>query len=134
MTTDGGHVIAITPRSFCNGTYFRDFRRYLLSIGGLRRLHLFDARDAAFADDGVLQENVITHLERGAASTTVVVTAQATPETPVRERTVATDRVVYPADPERSIHVAPDAESDTTAVLMAAMPTSSSDDFGIRPR
>lgn len=54
-----GEMAAITPRSFCNGPYFLPFRRLLLSEMGLRRIHTFDARDIAFKDDGVLQENII---------------------------------------------------------------------------
>src|SRR5207237_3630035 len=56
-----GELVAITPRSFCNGTYFRPFRAELLRLMNLDRLHVFDSRKAAFSADGVLQENVIFH-------------------------------------------------------------------------
>ena len=56
-----GEIVAITPRSFCNGPYFLPFRRLLLSCTGLRHIHSFEARDVAFQDDFVLQENVIFH-------------------------------------------------------------------------
>ena len=36
----GGELIAITPRSFCNGLYFREFRRWLLARMSLRHIHL----------------------------------------------------------------------------------------------
>ena len=62
----GGTVVAIVPRSFCNGTYFRRFRRYLLDAASVRRVHLFGRRDQAFGQDKVLQENVVLALERGA--------------------------------------------------------------------
>ncbi len=54
-----GEVVAITPRSFCNGPYFLPFRRLLLADMALRRIHTFGARDEAFKDDQVLQENLI---------------------------------------------------------------------------
>ena len=61
LTRPGGEIVAITPRSFCNGPYFRRFRKALLSLIDLRHVHLFESRKEAFADDSVLQENVIFH-------------------------------------------------------------------------
>ena len=57
--------MAITPRSFCNGPYFRRFRIDLLNMMGLHRIHVFGSRKKAFGDDDVLQENVIYHMVRG---------------------------------------------------------------------
>ncbi len=56
----GGELIAITPRSYCNGLYFREFRRWWLSRMSLRHLHLFESRRATFMDSKVLQESIIT--------------------------------------------------------------------------
>lgn len=61
LTRPNGEIVAITPRSFCNGPYFRRFRKALLSLVDLRQIHLFESRKEAFADDSVLQENVIFH-------------------------------------------------------------------------
>lgn len=58
MLRPGGELVAITPRSFCSGLYFRQFRRWFLERASLRHIHLFDSRRDTFAD--VLQENVIT--------------------------------------------------------------------------
>ena len=60
----GGELVAITPRSFCNGRYFREFRRWLLDRADLLQVHAFGSRTAAFREAGVLQENVITHFRR----------------------------------------------------------------------
>ena len=49
----GGVVVAIVPRSFCNGTYFKRFRRYLLDSATIDRVHLFANRDRAFGQDSV---------------------------------------------------------------------------------
>ena len=57
-----GQLVAITPRSFCNGPYFRTFRRWFFRRMVLDRIHLFDSRKDTFAD--VLQESVITHATR----------------------------------------------------------------------
>ena len=55
----GGQLLAITPRSFTNGPYFRLFRQYFLERMRLDRVHVFEARNKVFADSAVLQENVI---------------------------------------------------------------------------
>jgi len=59
-----GQLVAITPRSFCNGPYFRHFRRWFLSRMNLRRVHLFESRTDAFSEAKVLQENIITYARR----------------------------------------------------------------------
>ena len=42
-----GQIVGVTPRSFCNGPYFRLFREDFLSNLELRRLHVFESRNAA---------------------------------------------------------------------------------------
>lgn len=65
LMQQGGQVVAIIPRSFCNGPYYRPFREFLLRHSAIRQIHLFNSRNTAFKDDGVLQENIIIRLERG---------------------------------------------------------------------
>ena len=55
MLGAGGELVAITPRSFCNGSYFRPFRESFLSQMALRTLHVFESRQQAFQEDEVLQ-------------------------------------------------------------------------------
>ncbi|MEO7144117.1 MAG: Eco57I restriction-modification methylase domain-containing protein [Bryobacteraceae bacterium] len=62
MLRPGGEMIAITPRSFCNGLYFRGFRRWFFDKMALDRIHLFESRKEAFRD--VLQESLITASHR----------------------------------------------------------------------
>ena len=64
MLRDTGEMVAITPRSFCNGAYFKPFRAALLEGMALRHLHLFEHRDTVFGDDDVLQENIVFHAQR----------------------------------------------------------------------
>lgn len=61
----GGQLVAITPRSFCNGLYYEPFRRLVLDFAAFEAIHVFESRRAAFRDDDVLQENVIVRLRRG---------------------------------------------------------------------
>lgn len=58
LLAPAGEMIAITPRSFCNGTYFKSFRRYYTERMSFRRFHLFESRQGNF-DEDILQENVI---------------------------------------------------------------------------
>src|SRR5437879_5185380 len=50
LLREGGQLVAITPRSFTNGPYFRAFRRDLLKQVAFSRIHVYDTRDSAFAD------------------------------------------------------------------------------------
>ena len=61
---NNGELVAITPRSFCNGVYFRAFRKAFLENTALNKIHIFDSRSAAFAEDKVLQENIIFHAKK----------------------------------------------------------------------
>jgi adenine-specific DNA-methyltransferase len=61
----GGEIVAIVPRSFCNGPYYQPFREHLLKRSALGQIHLFEHRDKAFSQDRVLQENVIIRLAIG---------------------------------------------------------------------
>ena len=57
--SEGGYMVAIIPRSFANGTYYKPFRRFLYQHAHVERIHLFKRRDELFADNSILQENVI---------------------------------------------------------------------------
>ncbi|MDY7021552.1 MAG: BsuBI/PstI family type II restriction endonuclease [Cyanobacteriota bacterium] len=59
--SESGEIAAITPRSFCNGTYFRSFRQALLQKIKFTKIQVFESRKLAFADRDVLQENIIFH-------------------------------------------------------------------------
>ena len=65
-----GELVAITPRSFCNGPYFKPFRELLLGEMNLRRIHVFESRTDAFSDDEVLQESVIFHAVKNQSQST----------------------------------------------------------------
>ena len=64
LTEDGGHIVAIVPRSFCNGVYYKPFREFILKNCAIRHIHLFESRDKAFKDEAVLQENIIIMLQK----------------------------------------------------------------------
>lgn len=70
-----GEIVAITPRSFCNGLYFRGFRRWYFERTGIDHIHVFESRTETFKHSNVLQESIITKVHRlGLPSPTIAVT------------------------------------------------------------
>jgi len=118
----GGELVAITPRSFCNGPYFRSFRELFLREMSLRRIHLFDSRTAAFSGDAVLQENVVFHAVKGSRAKRVVLSTSRGPQDERFERTVPMHEVVHPSDPERFIRLVPDDRGRRIAERFARLP------------
>jgi adenine-specific DNA-methyltransferase len=106
LLAKGGQIVAIVPRSFCNGPYYRPFRDFILERTAIRHIHLFESRNKAFKDDQVLQENVILRLERSDLQGPVTITTStddsfsdlATHEHPF-------ERIIFPDDPERFIRI-----------------------------
>lgn len=63
LLNPNGQIVAIIPRSFCNGPYYKSFRKFLISKTNIQHIHSFISRDKAFREDDVLQENIIIHLK-----------------------------------------------------------------------
>jgi len=129
LLNDGGEVVAITPRSFCNGPYFRPFRERFLGSASLSRIHVFASRDEAFGDDDVLQENVIIHARwHVAQESRVLITESESPDAPsIRARAVPFKDVVRPGDGQRFIHLVPDERGSALAQAMHRLPCLLSD-------
>ncbi len=107
----GGSLVAIVPRSFANGPYFRPFRRMFLAEMRIVRAHLFRTRDRAFKEAGVLQENVIVHAQRGGPRARVVITSSVGPEFgEVSRISVPHAEIVSDCDPDLVIHLPLDEE------------------------
>lgn len=58
---NGGQVEYITPRSWTNGNYFSNVRRFLFQNIDIRKILLFSNRGKSFATDEILQETMITY-------------------------------------------------------------------------
>jgi adenine-specific DNA-methyltransferase len=116
-----GELVAITPRSFCNGTYFRSFREAFLRDMALQRIHLFDSREDAFRDDAVLQETIIIHaLKTKHSPERVCVTTSASADDDFAlSRDLPYEEVVHPGDPERFIRVVSDETGQQIVSRMA---------------
>jgi adenine-specific DNA-methyltransferase len=111
----GGQLVAITPRSFCNGPYFLPFRKQLLSETALRRVHIFESRTRAFKDDSVLQENVIFHVVKGGKPGIVEVTSSPDATSKGTSRRIAHEQIVKPEDRQFFIHIVADHDGEQVA-------------------
>ena len=107
LLAPGGQLVAITPRSFCNGPYFRPFREDLLANLEFHRLHVFESRGAAFRDDSVLQENIIFHAVKGHKQPSKVVVSSSSGKHGdiVAEAKIPFAEIVHKNDSEKFIHI-----------------------------
>jgi adenine-specific DNA-methyltransferase len=131
MAAPGGQIVAIIPRSFCNGPYYRPFRDFILERAAIRHMHLFDSRSKAFKDDEVLQENIIIRLERGGQKGPVTVTTSTDDSfEDITTNEHPFERIVFPDDSERFIHVPTTTEKSTIELSPAVRYTLA--DLGIK--
>lgn len=122
LTEENGEIVAIVPRSFCNGTYFRPFREWLLERTALAHIHVFESRKRAFKDDDVLQENIIIRLVRAQTQGEVTVSGSHDQTfSDYTERKVPFDHVVKPSDPERFIHIPTQDAYDTHSLFVHSL-------------
>lgn len=106
LLEERGEAVAIMPRSFCNGPYYKPFRALLLRYCSIEHIHVFDSRSKAFKDDEVLQENIILKLVRGKAQAGVTVSVSHDHSLSDYEaRTVPFSEIVKPSDEELFIRI-----------------------------
>jgi adenine-specific DNA-methyltransferase len=74
MLADKGQMVFITPRSFCSGLYYKNFRKWFLRKVRITRIHIFESRKDIFDKDGVLQENVIIKASKNGKEGIVTIT------------------------------------------------------------
>jgi len=120
----GGELVAITPRSFCNGSYYEPFRRLLLAGSAISALHLFVSRRSSFKDDDVLQENMIFRARKGGAQGDVLLSTDQT-----EARAVAFAEIVRPSDPHAFIRLP--VSGDSFAENVQSLPCTLAD-LGIK--
>jgi adenine-specific DNA-methyltransferase len=105
---DKGELVAIIPRSFCNGPYYKPFRDLIFSKCSIDSLHVFESRSEAFKDDDVLQENVIIKLTRGKPQGTVTISFSRDADfDDLTQRDVDFCEIVRSGDAERFIRIPP---------------------------
>lgn len=126
-------LVAIVPRSFCNGPYFLPFRRDFLARMALRRLHVFESRTAAFAAEAVLQENIILRAERTSSPpvTVEISSSRGDLADSVRSRLLPWSEIVQPDDPQAFIRL-PASDSEHAAVASLSGITGTLADLGLK--
>ncbi|ESQ81771.1 hypothetical protein AEAC466_20325 [Asticcacaulis sp. AC466] len=127
----GGQMVVIIPRSFTNGPYYMPFRKLLLSLCAIRRMHLFDARNKAFKDDAVLQETIILHLERDGTQGDVQV-SRSTDDSfdDIELFSVPFTEIVQPSDRDQFIHVP--LNGDISALEQVLLRRASISELGLK--
>lgn len=125
LLANDGAMVAITPRSFCSGLYFKPFRQSLLRTMSLRRLHLYESREHAFSEDDVLQETIIlSAMKTATAPRSVVITGNTGPDDDfITSRTAPYAEIVPPGDPQQCIRLVPDEGSQQVATRMSNLET-----------
>lgn len=110
LLKSGGEFVAITPRSFCSGSYFREFRKMFLDMLALQQIYLFESRQEAFSEDNVLQETVIIHAtqKKQKSDTVRIYSSFSIDDEFITSNSVPYTEVVHPDDPEQFIHILPD--------------------------
>ncbi len=123
-----GILVAITPRSFCNGLYYKPFRRLLLEQNSLQYIHLFTARDKAFSDDKVLQENVIFKIKKAVSQQKNICISESTDGTfsDVLQRLLPSQSIIRPHGQDRFIFI-PTRQQESTEQYYRHIKTQLSD-------
>lgn len=114
-----GRLVAITPRSYFSGPYFKRFRKWFFDRMSARQIHLFDSRTDAFREGDVLQENVVLMAERDGARQTVVLSSSAGRDlADIRRCVLPYDRVVSNSAGDHVVRISTDVvEQDLIAIL-----------------
>jgi adenine-specific DNA-methyltransferase len=122
----GGDLVAIVPRSFANGPYFERFRKWFLRTVRMDRIHVFDSREAAFKDHGVLQENIIvqaTKLPNAQEAATITITSsRSADDDEILVNEVEASRVVRPDDCHAFIRLLTDGLNSRVDELYQKLP------------
>jgi adenine-specific DNA-methyltransferase len=87
-----GELVAITPRSFCNGSYYKPFRRIVLETASISSLHLFESRRSSFRMR-CLAGDIVFKLQKGGVQAEVALSTDA-----VDPRTVPFNEIVRSGD------------------------------------
>jgi adenine-specific DNA-methyltransferase len=126
LLKENGELVAITPRSFCNGLYFRSFRRWFFDRVSLDHVHIFESRSHAFKAANVLQENIITKCHRvGRSSPRVHVTKSFGSDLSIKEKTVGVpvEDIIDDSHGDRLIRI-PETKHDSQIIsLLEALST-----------
>lgn len=118
----GGEVVAITPRSFCNGPYYQPFRRQMLTESALLFVHMFGSRKTAFKEMTSSRRTSSPTWARAASRT-----RSASPPTNAPARTVPFAEVVRLGDRHMFIRLAISIGDTNLATRVQMLPCTLAD-------
>lgn len=102
LLSDVGELVAIIPRSFCNGPTFRGFRSFILKDFFIHQLYLFESRKI-FSESNVLQEVVIIKISKTPSENTIISHERLNGKTD--SMMVGYDKIFFPSDHQKFIHI-----------------------------
>ncbi len=106
LLSESGYMVAIVPRSFCNGPYYKPFRNQLISCSVIRHIHIFNSRKKAFKDDDVLQENIVIMLQKSNIKETVKISTSSDDRfSDLDVRQFNYEDIISSEDEEKFIHI-----------------------------
>lgn len=118
---EDGEMVAITPRSFCNGAYFRPFRQAFFQKMSLQKIHVFDSRDLVFSEDDVIQENIIFHAIKKEYQDNYIqisINSEIELDQVSEIRLVPCHQIIEKDDPDNFIHIITNSLADALKVQM----------------
>ncbi|KAF6558337.1 Eco57I restriction-modification methylase domain-containing protein [Paenibacillus sp. EKM202P] len=125
-----GEFVAITPRSFCNGQYFKNFRKDLINNTVINHFHLFESRSKVFTGEDVLQESVIYHAIRQRPRPNSLVTLTFSENHNISEiqtNQVTFNELVLPDDPLSIFRIVKDNDDNEIKTRMESLPSKLTD-------
>jgi adenine-specific DNA-methyltransferase len=125
LLAEDGEMVAITPRSFCNGPYHAPFRKFFLDEMAIKSVHVFESRKAAFNDADVLQENVIIHATKTKIKpqTVIIFNSSGHAEDMVAYHETLYEKIVLPDDPQEFIRIVEDSIDDEIQQQLRSLTT-----------
>jgi adenine-specific DNA-methyltransferase len=124
---EAGELVAITPRSFCNGSYYLPFRRAFLEKMSLQKIHLFESRSLAFTTENILQENIIFSATKTITKPSYIEISYNS-DTELDEiseiRLVKYQQIIHPHDEQQFIHINANSLADSLELQMQQFPCS----------
>lgn len=107
-------LVCITPRSFCNGQYFKSFRYDLLENIKIERIHNFISRKNIFYDN-VLQETIILFITKNKQKLNdniEILESSKSDFSQIKKLKKRYDDIVFPHDQEKIIRIIKDDDMD----------------------
>ncbi len=122
LLDENGELVAIVPRSFCNGTRFTKFRNNLLDKVKIEFIHLFESRKKVFKEYGVLQEVIIIKLTKRKIRKIRICISDELVNNEIEKFPI--NKIIFDNDPYKFIHIPNKKVDDETLDKIYKLPSS----------